>query len=148
MTATHVTATQRLDKWLWQTRFFKTRSLAQRMCNGGKIRINSRRVRKAHYALKAGDILTFPQGSRIRVVRILAMPSRRGPAVEAQAIDRVHRIGQTRNVFAYRMICRGTVEEKILQLQGKKRALAESIITADNSLIKDMGQEDLEFLLS
>ncbi len=76
--------TLRLDKWLWQTRFYKTRSLAQRMCGAGKVRINSRRVRKAHYALKAGDILTFPQGSRIRVVRILAMPERRGPAVEAQ----------------------------------------------------------------
>ncbi|MBT3171528.1 MAG: RNA-binding S4 domain-containing protein [Rhodospirillaceae bacterium] len=76
--------TQRLDKWLWQTRFYKTRGLAQRMCGAGKVRINSRRVRKAHYALKAGDILTCPQGSRIRVVRILAMPKRRGPAVEAQ----------------------------------------------------------------
>lgn len=75
---------QRLDKWLWQTRFFKTRGLAQRVCNAGKVRINSQRVRKAHYALRAGDILTFTQGSRIRVVRILAMPERRGPAVEAQ----------------------------------------------------------------
>jgi len=79
-----VTATLRLDKWLWQTRFYKTRGLAQRMCGAGKVRINSRRVRKAHYALKAGDILTFPQGSRIRVVRILALPERRGPASEAQ----------------------------------------------------------------
>jgi ribosome-associated heat shock protein Hsp15 len=85
VTATHVTVTQRLDKWLWQTRFFKTRGLAQRLCGGGKIRVNSRRVRKAHYALKADDILTFPQGSRIRVVRVLAMPERRGPAMEAQA---------------------------------------------------------------
>ena len=75
---------QRLDKWLWQTRFYKTRGLAQRMCSAGKVRINSQRVRKAHYALKPGDILTFPQGSRIRVVRILAMPERRGPAAEAR----------------------------------------------------------------
>ncbi len=75
---------QRLDKWLWQARFYKTRGLAQRMCAAGKIRINSQRIRKAHYALKAGDILTFPQGSRIRVVRILAMPARRGPATEAR----------------------------------------------------------------
>ena len=75
--------TQRLDKWLWQARFYKTRGLAQRMCAAGKVRINSRRIRKAHYALRAGDILTFPQGSRIRVVRILAMPERRGPAAEA-----------------------------------------------------------------
>ena len=75
---------QRLDKWLWQARFYKTRGLAQRMCATGKIRINSQRVRKAHYPLKSGDILTFPQGSRIRVVRILAMPERRGPATEAE----------------------------------------------------------------
>ena len=76
--------TQRLDKWLWQARFYKTRGLAQRMCTAGKIRINSQRVRKAHYALNSGDILTFPLGSRIRVVRILTMTERRGPATEAQ----------------------------------------------------------------
>ena len=76
--------TQRLDKWLWHARFYKTRGLAQRMCAAGKIRINSQRIRKAHYALKSGDILTLPQGSNIRVVRILAMPTRRGPAPEAQ----------------------------------------------------------------
>jgi ribosome-associated heat shock protein Hsp15 len=79
-----VSETQRLDKWLWQARFYKSRGLAQRMCAAGKIRINSQRIRKAHYALKAGDILTIPQGSRIRVVRILAMPERRGPAPEAR----------------------------------------------------------------
>ncbi|WP_435022533.1 SNF2-related protein (plasmid) [Tundrisphaera sp. TA3] len=70
------------------------------------------------------------------------------PAVEAQAIDRAHRIGQTRKVFAYRLIAKGTVEEKVLQLQADKRALADAIITADNSLIRDLGREDLELLLS
>jgi superfamily II DNA or RNA helicase len=70
------------------------------------------------------------------------------PAVEAQAIDRTHRIGQTRPVFAYRLIARDTVEEKVLQLQEKKRALADAIITADNSMIRDLGREDLELLLS
>ncbi|MFT5209779.1 MAG: SNF2 family DNA or RNA helicase [Flavobacterium sp.] len=70
------------------------------------------------------------------------------PAVEAQAIDRAHRIGQTNNVFAYRLICKDTVEEKVLKLQKSKRLLAESIITADNSLVRDMSQEDLAFLLS
>ena len=78
-----MTNTQRLDKWLWHARFFRTRGLAQRMCGAGKIRVNSVRMLRAHHALKAGDVLTFPQGSRIRVVRILAMPERRGPAVEA-----------------------------------------------------------------
>jgi SNF2 family DNA or RNA helicase len=68
--------------------------------------------------------------------------------VEAQAIDRTHRIGQTRPVFAYRIIARDTVEEKVLQLQQSKRALADAIITADNSMIRDLGREDLELLLS
>jgi SNF2 family DNA or RNA helicase len=70
------------------------------------------------------------------------------PAVEAQAIDRAHRIGQTRPVFAYRLIARDTVEEKVLQLQNQKRALADAIINADNSLIRNLGREDLELLLS
>jgi hypothetical protein len=70
------------------------------------------------------------------------------PAVEAQAIDRTHRIGQTRPVFAYRLIARDTVEEKVLQLQEKKRALADAILTADNSVIRNLGREDLELLLS
>jgi superfamily II DNA or RNA helicase len=70
------------------------------------------------------------------------------PAVESQAIDRAHRIGQSRPVFAYRLIARDTVEEKVLELQAQKRALADAIITADNSLIRDLGREDLELLLS
>jgi len=69
------------------------------------------------------------------------------PAVEAQAIDRTHRIGQTRQVFAYRLIARDTVEEKVLQLQESKRDLAEAIISEDNSLIRDLSREDLELLL-
>ena len=70
------------------------------------------------------------------------------PAVEAQAVDRAHRIGQTRNVFAYRLIARDTVEEKVLELQKTKRDLAAAIISADNSLIRNLGREDLELLLS
>lgn len=69
------------------------------------------------------------------------------PAVEAQAIDRTHRIGQTRQVFAYRLIARDTVEEKVLQLQESKRNLADAIIREDNSLIRDLSREDLELLL-
>ena len=59
------------------------------------------------------------------------------PAVEAQAIDRTHRIGQTRQVFAYRLIARDTVEEKVLELQETKRDLADAIISADESLLRD-----------
>lgn len=70
------------------------------------------------------------------------------PAVEAQAIDRTHRIGQARPVFAYRIIARDTVEEKVLELQDSKRALADAIITADNSMIRQIRREDLELLLS
>jgi superfamily II DNA or RNA helicase len=70
------------------------------------------------------------------------------PAVEAQAIDRTHRIGQTRPVFAYRLIARDTVEDRIVELQQTKRDLAAAIITADNSLIRTLSREDLERLLT
>jgi SNF2-related domain/Helicase conserved C-terminal domain len=70
------------------------------------------------------------------------------PAVEAQAIDRAHRIGQTRPVFAYRLIARDTVEEKVLELQKTKRELADAILGEDNSLIRNLKREDLELLLS
>lgn len=70
------------------------------------------------------------------------------PAVEAQAVDRAHRIGQTRRVFAYRLIARDTVEEKILALQDRKRDLAESIVRADENMISTLTAEDVELLLS
>jgi SNF2 family DNA or RNA helicase len=70
------------------------------------------------------------------------------PAVEAQAVDRAHRIGQTRPVFTYRLIARDTVEEKVLELQKTKRDLAAAIIGAENSMIRDLRSEDLELLLS
>ena len=70
------------------------------------------------------------------------------PAVEAQAIDRTHRIGQSRHVLAYRLIARDTVEEKVIQLQKSKRALADAIITADNSVLTGLTKETLDLLLS
>jgi SNF2 family DNA or RNA helicase len=70
------------------------------------------------------------------------------PGREAQAIDRAHRIGQTRPVFAFRLIVRDTVEEKVLELQATKRRLADAIVRADESLIRDLRREDLELLLS
>ena len=70
------------------------------------------------------------------------------PAVEAQAVDRTHRIGQTRPVFAYRLIARDTVEEKILELQKTKRDLAEAIVSADDNVLRNLTAEDLEMLLA
>ncbi len=70
------------------------------------------------------------------------------PAIEAQAIDRSHRIGQTQHVFAYRLICQDTVEQKIVALQDQKRDLAEAILSGDRRLISNLTRDDLEFLLS
>ncbi len=70
------------------------------------------------------------------------------PAVEQQAIDRTHRIGQTKNIFAYRMICTDTVEDKILKLQEKKRKLASDLITDDEGFVKTLTKEDVEYLFS
>ena len=78
--------TIRLDKWLWYARFFKTRGLASRVVAGGHVRVNSDRAAKPAVAVGPGDTLTFPQGRRIRVVRILDIGTRRGPAPEAQAL--------------------------------------------------------------
>ncbi|MBL0741743.1 DEAD/DEAH box helicase [Chryseolinea lacunae] len=68
------------------------------------------------------------------------------PAAEQQAIDRAHRIGQTRKVFAYKMICKDTVEEKILQLQERKKMLADDLIQEDSGFVKNLSREDVEFL--
>jgi len=77
---------RRLDKWLWYSRFFKSRSLATKFCASGKLRLNEKVVRKAHYGLHVGDVLTFPRGPHIRVVRVVGLGTRRGPAPEAQAL--------------------------------------------------------------
>jgi ribosome-associated heat shock protein Hsp15 len=76
----------RLDKWLWQARFFKTRALASKICAAGRVRIDGERVTKAHAAIRPGNVLTFPQARDIRVVRVVALGTRRGAAVEAQTL--------------------------------------------------------------
>ncbi len=76
----------RVDKWLWHARFFKTRSLATKQVTGGHVRLNGTRISKASVTVTVGDTLTFPQARRIRVIRIAAIGTRRGPAPEAQAL--------------------------------------------------------------
>ena len=76
----------RLDKWLWQARFFKSRTLAAEVIAEGHVRVNGTRVSRPGRDVMEGDTLTFPQGSRIRVVRITALGQRRGPATEAQML--------------------------------------------------------------
>ena len=76
----------RLDKWLWQARFFKTRSLSAKLVSGGHVRVNSEKVSKLAHAVGPGDVLTFPQSRRVRVIRVVALGTRRGPAPEAQAL--------------------------------------------------------------
>jgi ribosome-associated heat shock protein Hsp15 len=76
----------RLDKWLWQARFFKSRGLAAELIEAGSVRVNGTRVTRPGRDVMTGDTLTFPQGQRIRVIRVLALGQRRGPATEAQTL--------------------------------------------------------------
>jgi ribosome-associated heat shock protein Hsp15 len=76
--------TLRLDKFLFQARFFKTRALAAKLVADGRVRLDGKPVAKAHQPVRPGDVLTFPQGNAIRVVRVMALPTRRGPATEAR----------------------------------------------------------------
>lgn len=77
---------QRLDRWLWCARFFKSRSLAATFCHKGGVRLSGRKIDKAHQAVRCGDVLTFPLGPHIRVVRIAKLASRRGPPAEARTL--------------------------------------------------------------
>jgi ribosome-associated heat shock protein Hsp15 len=76
--------TLRLDKWLWQARFFRTRAIAMAEISAGHVRVNGQRVSKPGRAVGTGDTLTFAQGDRIRLVRIVALGTRRGPFEEAR----------------------------------------------------------------
>lgn len=79
-------ALQRLDKWLYFARFFKSRTLSGKACNTAKVRINGQIAAKAAVTIKVDDVLTFPRGHHIRVIKILELGQRRGPAPEAQAL--------------------------------------------------------------
>ena len=76
----------RLDKWLWYARFFKTRSAANKAISGGRFRLDGMIMTKPHRQALSGQVLTFVQGDRVRVVRVLALGGRRGPSVEAESL--------------------------------------------------------------
>jgi ribosome-associated heat shock protein Hsp15 len=76
----------RLDKWLWQARFCKSRGLAARLIGEGAVRVNAVRVTKPATSVRVGDGLSFALAGRVRAVRILALGSRRGPAPEARTL--------------------------------------------------------------
>lgn len=78
--------TQRLDKWLWCARFFKSRNLASKLLSAGRLRLSGKVVTKAHQLVRPGEVLTFPQGPFIRVVKVVYLADRRGPAPEAQLL--------------------------------------------------------------
>ncbi|WP_282604971.1 RNA-binding S4 domain-containing protein [Pelagibius sp. Alg239-R121] len=82
-TASDETEALRIDKWLWFARFFKSRSLASQFCGAGRVRIAGNIVGKASHMVRVEDILTFPLRDRVRVIKIVALGSRRGPAREA-----------------------------------------------------------------
>ncbi|WP_028795118.1 RNA-binding S4 domain-containing protein [Thalassobaculum salexigens] len=77
---------QRLDKWLWCARFFKSRSLANALLAAGRLRLDGTVVSKAHQKVRVGAVLTFPQGPHVRVVKVLSLATRRGPAPEARTL--------------------------------------------------------------
>ncbi len=79
-------AGQRIDKWLWYARFTRSRTLAAKLCRSGRLRVNRVRIDRPSVIVKVGDVLTFPLGRAIRVVRVLAPGSRRGPAAEARQL--------------------------------------------------------------
>ncbi len=86
MTRGEMQPSLRLDRWLWFARFFKSRAIASRLCAARRVRLNGRVVAKANQQVRPGDVLTCPQAGNIRVVRLVALGSRRGPAAEAQGL--------------------------------------------------------------
>ncbi len=76
----------RIDKWLWHSRFFKSRSAAARFVASGKVRVNRRPINKTAHALKEGDVLTFVHHDGVIVVQVQALGARRGPPAEARSL--------------------------------------------------------------
>lgn len=81
-----VPITRRVDVWLWYARFFKTRTAASRACERRRLRLNSEPIRKPSQPVKIGDVLTLPHRGEVRVVRVVSLGQRRGPAAEAHGL--------------------------------------------------------------
>lgn len=79
-------ASQRIDRYLWYARLAPNRSAAQALAARGIVRLNGRRIERAHVPVRRGDLLTLPLGAHVRVIRVIELPSRRGPAPEAQSL--------------------------------------------------------------
>ncbi len=86
--AGEATGSMRIDKVLWYLRLAKSRPLAQAMAEQGHIRLNGRRVERAHAKVLPGDVMTVPSPAGVRVIELIALPGRRGPALEARACYR------------------------------------------------------------
>lgn len=77
---------RRIDKWLWYTRALKSRTLAAKLVEEGRVRVNRERVAKPSHAIKAGDVITASINDRLRILKVVALGDRRGPASEAQTL--------------------------------------------------------------
>ena len=82
----HVQHKLRIDRWLWQARFFRSRATAADQVAAGNLRVNGQRITKPGYGIGSGDVLTFAQGNHIRLIRVLELGQRRGPSQEALAL--------------------------------------------------------------
>lgn len=83
---TQTSVGQRIDQWLWHARLLKSRSLAARLVEAGRVRINRQKVSKSGHHVKPGDVLTFMHADRLHVIEVIALAKRRGPAREARQL--------------------------------------------------------------
>jgi len=128
--------TLRIDKWLWYARFFKSRTLTGKLCASNRLRLNDELIGKSHATLKVGDVLTFPKEREVRVIKIIALGRRRGPASEAAALyeDLEPPVAKTRN------------DEKKLPEQGSRDSGAGRPTKADRRALDRLQDIDYDTL--
>ena len=102
----------RVDKWLWHARFFKTRTLAAKVVLSGHLRVNSRKAEKSSTCVVAGDVLTFGQEKRVRVIKVVALGTRRGPSSEAKLLYEDLNSNQEHDVYAPKFDGKGRPTKK------------------------------------